>query len=374
MNCIYDIRGTNGSGKSTLVREILRRWKNVFIQNEEIPYHYVYGLNLCIMGGYAGKGSGVDNVKGSDRLQKFMWSKLEDGHNVLLEGVIVSHIFGRWNEMAHNVKAEGYDYKFYYMDVPVEVAIERVKDRREAAGKDREYDPHNTIKFQESILRVVNKLEEEGHEVTRLSDLELDEEYDWLMSDILDDLFKQWQDPYYQLDHSVLDLRGNHGSGKTTYMKRLCKGVAKVEDELISYRLKDGIAYLPNFSKKIKDIDVRYAAAFLHSILERYNVVLEGVNNGADINEVLVTLTGCTKAYTILLLDETKEECFRRKNIVWMHRYKTPYDRFKIVQYGKNLAKIMEKYMKTKAAMLVETEGYKERTEKRIREIIENFS
>ena len=374
MNCIYDIRGTNGSGKSTLVREILRKWKNVFIQNEEIPYHYVYGLNLCIMGGYAGKGSGVDNVKGSDRLQKFMWSKLEEGHNVLLEGVIVSHIFGRWNEMAHSVKAEGYDYKFYYMDVPIEVAIERVKDRREAAGKDREYNPQNTIRFQEATLRTIDKLEEEGHEVIRLSDLELDEEYDWLMSDILDDLFKQWKDPYYRLGHKVLDIRGNHGSGKTTYMKRLCKNATKVDDELISYRLKDRVAYIPNFSKKIKNMDGRHAAAFLHGILERYNVVLEGVNNGANINDILITLTGCAKAYTILLLDETKEECFRRKNIIWMHKYKTPYDRFKIVQYGKNLAKTMEKYMKTKAAMLVETEGYKERTEKRIREIIENFS
>ena len=70
--CVYDIRGSCASGKSTLVRNILKRYDNEVILDEDIPYHWVPELNLCILGRYDMKGSGVDNVKGSDRIQNFM--------------------------------------------------------------------------------------------------------------------------------------------------------------------------------------------------------------------------------------------------------------------------------------------------------------
>lgn len=372
INTVFDVRGTNGSGKSTLVREVLKRWDNKLVLDEEIPYHYVYGLNLCVLGRYDMKGSGIDNVKGSDRIQEFMWKLLEN-HSILIEGVIVSHVFKRWNDMALEAENKGCAYKFYHLDVPIDKAIDRVKDRREKAGKEREYDPTNTERFDVQTRRTISKLKESGCDITIMEDMEVDEKYDWLISDILDARLTDIE-PFE--DRSVLDLRGNHGSGKTTIIKHLCKAKCKKVKSLATYYVNEelGFAVIPNFGKKMKEVTKKELKGFLIGLLERYHLVVEGVPSKNIDDLDLWLLEVVNEKYTILILDETNEECYRRKNKIYMNKKGKPYDKFKIVSEGKEMMKACSRFASTKASMLIQSKRTKKDTYKRVVKIIKNFS
>lgn len=185
--CVYDIRGSCASGKSTLVRNILKRYENEVILDEDIPYHWVPELNLCILGRYDMKGSGVDNVKGSDRIQSFMESKLKH-HNVMLEGVIISHVFARWNEMASSKK---WKYRFFHLNVDLDTCIERVKKRRLKRGDKRPFNPENTTRFLTQTAKTIGKLKDAGRWVMVLDNPTKKEAYLAVIRQIKKDLKKQ---------------------------------------------------------------------------------------------------------------------------------------------------------------------------------------
>lgn len=184
---VFDIRGTCASGKSTLVRNILKRHENELKMNETVPYHFVPELNLCVLGRYDLKGSGVDNFKGSDTLQAFMRDKLKH-HNIMLEGVIVSHIFQRWDDMAAEY---GSHYHFFHLSVDIEECKERVQARRLARGDKRKFNPDNVVKFNESINRVIEKLQANDRDVTVLTNPTKKEAYQAVMKQLKKDLKEQ---------------------------------------------------------------------------------------------------------------------------------------------------------------------------------------
>ena len=158
MNTVIDIRGCHGSGKSTLVRKILSKYENTVILNEDIPYHYIDELNLCVLGRYDMKGSGIDNVKESDRLQKFVEEKSHH-HNVIFEGIIVSETFSRWNSVASSIDS---NYIFIYLDVELEECIKRIRTRRIESGRDENFNEENVISKHKQIKRTISKLRENG--------------------------------------------------------------------------------------------------------------------------------------------------------------------------------------------------------------------
>lgn len=184
---VFDIRGTCASGKSTLVRNILKRHKNELKMDEDIPYHFIPELNLCVLGRYDKRGSGVDNIKGSDRLQQFMRDKLKY-HNVMLEGVIVSHIFQRWDDMA--AEYEGH-YHFFHLKVDIEECKDRVQKRRLERGDTRKFNPDNVIKFNDSINRVFERLSENGRDITIIENGTQKEAYKVVMRQLKKDLKEQ---------------------------------------------------------------------------------------------------------------------------------------------------------------------------------------
>lgn len=187
---VFDIRGTCASGKSTLVRNILKRYENELKMDEDIPYHFIPELNLCVLGRYDKKGSGVDNIKGSDRLQQFMRDKLKY-HNVMLEGVIVSHIFQRWDDMA--AEYEGH-YHFFHLKVDIEECKDRVQQRRLQRGDTRKFNPDNVIKFNDSINRVFERLSENGRDITIIENGTQKEAYKVVMRQLKKDLKEQKED------------------------------------------------------------------------------------------------------------------------------------------------------------------------------------
>lgn len=184
---VFDIRGTCASGKSTLVRNILKRYENELKLDEDIPYHFIPELNLCVLGRYDKRGSGVDNIKGSDRLQAFMKKKLCN-HNVMLEGVIISHVFARWNDMA---SSKDWNYRFFHINTDLEVCIDRVKQRRLERGDKRPFKPDNVIRFSKQTSKTIGKLKEEGRWVMVLNNPTKKEAYKAVMKQIKKDLKEQ---------------------------------------------------------------------------------------------------------------------------------------------------------------------------------------
>lgn len=181
-HCVYDIRGTNGSGKSTLVRNLLKRNENTLILNELIPYHFIEKFNLVVIGRYdKSLTGGVDSISvTSDVLQKFMRKKLKN-HNVLLEGIIVSGVFERWNEMASDSR---WNYKFIFLMVYEEECIRRVIERRENKGNFKEFNPSTLIAKRKAVQRNLEKFKENGHYVRVLENPSKKEAYKALISEL----------------------------------------------------------------------------------------------------------------------------------------------------------------------------------------------
>lgn len=178
MNNIYDVRGNHGSGKSTLVRNILKRNQNELILDEEIPYHLVPEFNLCIVGRYDRRGGGVDAIsKSSDELQSFIEKKVK-AHNVLFEGIITSEVYTRWNELAEGTD---YNYTFFFLNVDLDTSIERVEQRRLAAGNSKEFNHKNITAKYVQIGRAINKLRESGKTVYELKTPSQKEAYQAIM-------------------------------------------------------------------------------------------------------------------------------------------------------------------------------------------------
>lgn len=166
MGRIIDIRGTHGSGKSYIPFQILKQFKHMEWIGEPATYEGRYGvlgyfvpeLNLQIMGRYETACGGCDGIKTQDEIKARVTESLEEGCNVLLEGILVAHTFGPWSEFA-----KGKDWNFMFLDTPLQDCIFRVDMRRKAAGKEPLADPRNIIRDWSRIRGLHDKFKEAGH-------------------------------------------------------------------------------------------------------------------------------------------------------------------------------------------------------------------
>lgn len=166
---ILDVRGTHGSGKSSIVHSLLKTYEHEPILSDEdkILGYYIPELDCAIVGRYSNQCGGCDGIKSAkevcDRVVEFS-SKYK---NVILEGILVSHTFSRYNELA--VQLEDKNYKFLFLDTPLETCIDRVKKRRELKGNTKELNPKNITKDWHNIwLKVRSKMVESGRTVVVL--------------------------------------------------------------------------------------------------------------------------------------------------------------------------------------------------------------
>lgn len=145
---IFDIRGTHGSGKSTIPKTILNEYAHTSVKGLPLTYEGKVGilgysvpdLELFILGKYETPCGGCDGIKTQDEI-KARVEKYSKTSNVLLEGILVAHTFGPWLEFS-----EGKDWRFLFLDTPLEECIKRVNDRRRAVGKGPLPDAGNVIR------------------------------------------------------------------------------------------------------------------------------------------------------------------------------------------------------------------------------------
>lgn len=166
MGIVIDIRGTHGSGKSYIPHFLINMYHHQEWFGEPITYegrmqilgYYIPTLNLQILGRYETACGGCDGIKTQEEIKNRVLESLEEGCNVLLEGILVAHTFGPWSEFA-----KGRDWHFCFLDTPLQSCIERVNLRRAASGKEALPDPRNIIRDWHRIRGLEPKFREAGH-------------------------------------------------------------------------------------------------------------------------------------------------------------------------------------------------------------------
>lgn len=165
---VLDIRGTHGSGKTTVPLGLIAKYgKTVRLwQGAPLTYegrsgilgYYIPELNLTIIGRYETACGGCDGIKTQEEIKARVTEAAKTGH-VLLEGILVAHTFGPWEEFS---RPWGANWKFLFLDTPLAECIARVDARRAAAGKGPLADRKNIIRDHARIWALRAKFKEAG--------------------------------------------------------------------------------------------------------------------------------------------------------------------------------------------------------------------
>lgn len=144
-------RGTSGSGKTTLARLALRGEGvygpavPVHVPRRKQPFYYTRerldgGRGLAVLGHYESPTGGCDTISGN-QLPFDLFRNLDAaGYDVFCEGLLHSAEQHRTAGLHH----EGHDVRLFYFDVPLQVCLDSVVERRLARGNTAPLNPHTT--------------------------------------------------------------------------------------------------------------------------------------------------------------------------------------------------------------------------------------
>jgi predicted ABC-type ATPase len=173
MSTIIAIKGTNGSGKSTAVRaliEHLGKQAILRVNSKEAGYRCRYkDGSLFVLGKYKTACGGLDSSfsygGAADDLLLCIDKLAPQGH-VVCEGVIAITSYGhdRMTRFADKLKRRGHRMIFAHIDTPAELCVERVKQRRLAAGNTKPFDPAKLLDKYQSILKSQEQLLAAGYD------------------------------------------------------------------------------------------------------------------------------------------------------------------------------------------------------------------
>ncbi len=123
------------------------------------------GKQWAVLGRYSNVCGGCDTIKTQqeiiDRVE--FWTKR--GHNVWLEGLILSTIYGSVGEYSEKF---GNRWVFAYLQPPIEECVQRIKARRAAAGNLKPLNETNTRNRVATIERNKQIVREHGRRVVEL--------------------------------------------------------------------------------------------------------------------------------------------------------------------------------------------------------------
>lgn len=152
---VINIRGNSGSGKTTLARAFMRLGHN-------LETHQIAGANngdtvfklgnqaWAVIGKYDNVCGGTDTIKTQqqiiDRVEFYVMRK----YRIWFEGLIVSTIYGAIGAYSEKFKDR---WIFAYLDTPLNVCLERVLQRRAAAGNTKPFNDTNTRNRAATIAR-----------------------------------------------------------------------------------------------------------------------------------------------------------------------------------------------------------------------------
>jgi len=148
---VINIRGTSGSGKSYIVRQLLEAC-GMGVSSYEVKHHgktlatgvvLPSGVPMFAIGSYVNVCGGCDTITNQDWICSTVRYFSQFGH-VVFEGLIVSHLWTRYRELTREINGFGLQYKWLFLDTPLEACIENVLKRREERGTKSEFNTQNT--------------------------------------------------------------------------------------------------------------------------------------------------------------------------------------------------------------------------------------
>jgi predicted kinase len=163
---ILNIRGTHGAGKSFIVHQLLKAPHEAI---GDFGYH-IPQYDCGVVGKYSTTCGGTDGIKTADEVVQRVRLFANTFRHVVFEGIIVSHTFQRYSELAKEL--EDKDFWFLFLNTPLEVCLERVKARRLERGNEKPLNPSNLVKDHHVIWNKVRKRCLEHHHQVKVLDWE----------------------------------------------------------------------------------------------------------------------------------------------------------------------------------------------------------
>lgn len=156
---IIRLNGTHGSGKSTVAYKLLAKYPNTPAAGKR-PDGYTVTLpgdrTLAIVGPYLTACGGCDAVQPFSRVWELVKEAAASHDHVFYEGALLSTTYGAQGKGSEEY---GADFVFAFMDTPLATCLDRVDERREAAGKPPLADGKNVCNKWWTIDRLRQKLE-----------------------------------------------------------------------------------------------------------------------------------------------------------------------------------------------------------------------
>jgi hypothetical protein len=154
---IVKLHGTSGAGKSTVAWTFLKAGVPEPLRNARgKPEAYLvsppdWSRKLYILGKYETQCGGCDTLNADEQIE--LLHKYAPLGHVLYEGLLASEYYGRLGVASEKY---GDDHIFAFLDTPIDLCIERIKQRRLLAGNTKPLNEENTrgrIKKIESLQR-----------------------------------------------------------------------------------------------------------------------------------------------------------------------------------------------------------------------------
>lgn len=144
---IFDIRGTHGSGKSHTVRSLLKKYNwgmPILDAGASHLGYFLKEIDCAVVARYTETGGGCDGVgEGADEVCRRVRVFASQYKLVVFEGILVSHTFQRYADLADELGRS--NYHFLFLDTPLPTCIERVTFRRLQKGNTKPLNTKNIV-------------------------------------------------------------------------------------------------------------------------------------------------------------------------------------------------------------------------------------
>ena len=138
---------------------------DIIIYNEEGKpvAHCVYYnmMPVYFIGSYANVCGGCDSISTQDMICSLVRHFSQFGH-VIFEGLLMSHIYSRYAALYEELAGFGIPFVFAFVDTPLDVCIERVKQRRLDKGNTKEFNTDNTVYKYDATWKSMKKFDVVG--------------------------------------------------------------------------------------------------------------------------------------------------------------------------------------------------------------------